>query len=885
MNKISNINQSELTAICSNNTLTLTPNNRVAKNLRDRASNYKLSATNKKACITPNVKALSTWVNESFAELRSMNIAPFSKLAMINDQHQASYWVKELVNHDYASDFADPLDILSEALSADKFLDRWCIEKIDTSTITSKLFWDCRNKVSSAMNGNGFITFTTAIKLLINAIEMDLLILPRTVALFAFDEQPKLYKKLFEAIAKKSILREVNPIRAENTCMKYGAKDQREELSAMASWASRIVKEEPNKTIGIVSYELHNSETKKSIIKALDNVFEPQKALDSTDQRLSYDISMGDPLDSFYVIEQIMYYLLLGLIDGYKFQTEKAKWIIQDSLLGHAYTEKMERKKFTLEWRDKRSYLTSLQELAENAFCPPHFRNILVKLMDMYKGYSDKKTPSAWAMYFTDMLSAIGFCESAQLGTKSVEALNKWKDVLDTLSGLDVHMNMVDAKTCLNILKSMCNRVLVTPPDSTSPVSVLGALEASGLDYDYFWLIGCTPDVFPPPPKPNSCLPLNLQQDNLMPHSCAERQLAFSKQLLSRFKGSCSTLIASYVGQESLLFQQTPEVQNISLLLDDDIYDYDAIAYKQYAVTTKPDFVEPVIEGSLLKGGVSVIDNTSDCPIKALLINRLGINPFPVYNHNGFTSAERGDIKHAVLENVWRGIIQYCENNNISSHQSALISMDKPMLQKMILEAINMEIFLLGRNDIGDELLNSEISLLKTSINEVFEIDKSRQPFNIVSLEEKGMIEVGGYNLSIRIDRVDEVTICEDVHKSVVIDYKSSEHSISKAFSRNIASQLPLAALQKKTDGIAYLNVEKNNSKLVGVGDGLSDLISATNHKMRNLPKDWLALQEIAKENMEEQIKIYASGDLFYKPSSTACVYCPKSNSCQSSVA
>jgi hypothetical protein len=157
MSKIRNINESTLVKLASENSLTITPNNRIAANLTSHTVNFILNKTSKSACLTPNILPLKTWLIDSFNNLRSNNVSPFSKLAIVSDHALVSYWVRAMYN-EKSDNLINSTEWFSEAIAADKIAARWKLLDYTPDTTLNHSFKVWRKKVQQELLTNGYVT-------------------------------------------------------------------------------------------------------------------------------------------------------------------------------------------------------------------------------------------------------------------------------------------------------------------------------------------------------------------------------------------------------------------------------------------------------------------------------------------------------------------------------------------------------------------------------------------------------------------------------------------------------------------------------------------------------------------------------------------------------
>ena len=107
-------------------------------------------------------------------------------------------------------------------------------------------------------------------------------------------------------------------------------------------------------------------------------------------------------------------------------------------------------------------------------------------------------------------------------------------------------------------------------------------------------------------------------------------------------------------------------------------------------------------------------------------------------------------------------------------------------------------------------------------LREWIDEEKQREPFEVANLESSASIRFGDLNISLRLDRVDQIG-----DKLLIIDYKTGRVQPSKwEGSRPVEPQLPLYLLASKpqANGCAFAQLRAGDIKFIGSSD--SQLIS-----------------------------------------------------------
>lgn len=554
--------------------------------------------------------------------------------------------------------------------------------------------------------------------------------------------------------------------------------------------------------------------------------------------------------------------------------------------------ESLQRRKFANTLRDNRGIKTSLDTLAMKSTCPSKLSASLNKFVTTLSQHPNKMLPSRWAVLFHNALTELGWAKGVALNELELAGVDKWKVVLDSVSSLDIHTGEIPKPLVLKIMRQYCANTLVTPEKNKSPISVMGTLEAAGLDFDYIWLLSCNDNVFPAPATLNTCLPVALQIDSKMPHSSGEREYEFTQQLFDRYIGSCSVFYTSYILSDvygpkkaaSILDSATESVE-ADKIIDYNIINYKEITYQQFNVSEHDDSIGKLsLKDNTVPGGVAVIDLMDLCPMQAVTEKRIGIVDHSPNYTMGLTGAERGELMHNALESFWGELCNIKQLNKCDS--DTLHALSNSELEQLLTNSVEVAFFWLDREDIDSTLIERERELMLNTLKKWIDLEKERDAFNVLALEKTDFVKLGEFTLKIRKDRVDSVIDSQNNDKKLALDNKSREESISSAFSATKSkAQLPLAAISENADGMAYFNVVPHSPSISGVinAEASSNMQILSAHRYK-APKDWEELKKLWLKKFSELIAKYVEGDALYSPSSKACMYCVKRSLCKHSV-
>lgn len=174
---------------------------------------------------------------------------------------------------------------------------------------------------------------------------------------------------------------------------------------------------------------------------------------------------------------------------------------------------------------------------------------------------------------------------------------------------------------------------------------------------------------------------------------------------------------------------------------------------------TIPDPAPPLI-GTAIRGGTAALNGQSICPLRAFCEHRLGARPLvPV--ERGLSPAARGKILHRALERLFRRF-----DSRAALERAGALQLEAAARHETRRAAVEV----IGR---GHALLGAFAEIEAARAAEVVSAlaarELERAPFRVESLELEQTIELRGWTLRVRIDRIDAL----ESGGLAVIDYKT----------------------------------------------------------------------------------------------------------------
>ena len=691
----------------------------------------------------------------------------------------------------------------------------------------ARLFIGWQAEFTRRCAAGGWIDAAGLQRQLISLIADGRFALPGAVAFVGFDRYTPLEIDLMTALAARGVNignRPKMPVDRSRQVV-HAVADSQAECAAIVAWAQARLAADPKCRLAIVAPDLAGVRDRLEFL--LDDSFHPAAIRpDAAEMPRCFNFSLGRALADLPLIRSAMDLLALGTGRA-KIEQRRLSELLLSGRWSAADHEADGRARLDAAMRRDLSYFTSLpalirlaHRLAENEapLCPQSIA-ALSALLDTAGGAPRKLPPGQWAGIFRHCLKAAGWPGDRALSSHEFQARRAFNEVLDGFGRLDSLLGPLVFAEAARRLTQLCRQRLFQPETRGRPViQVLGVLESAGLGFDALWVMGMNDDLWPPPPRPNPLLPVELLRAAGATHASAEIELDFARRVHERLTLSAPEVHFSYaLADGNRVLRPSPLVANIAhadlALAAPATLARQLAGDAETAIELLADaLAPPVAEGEKVAGGSWLLRAQAICPAWAYFQYRLGGEAMDEAVE-GLDPAARGTLVHEALEALWTAV----------RTSTALAALDPAARRQCIAEACaaaldNFEqdrrITLPGR------FRQLEAARLGRLLDLWLEVETRRgRAFEVIACEQEAEVEIEEIRVKMVVDRIDRL----DDGRQIIIDYKTGAAIDIKNWAepRITEPQLPIyaALVNDEVAAVVFAKVLLDKPGFAGVAD------------------------------------------------------------------
>jgi ATP-dependent helicase/nuclease subunit B len=572
------------------------------------------------------------------------------------------------------------------------------------------------------------------------------------------------------------------------------ASDAQDEIAACAWWARKQLERDEGMRIGVLAPDLR--EMRSEIERVFRRVLMPETDdVFASMESMPFELSLGRPLGDVPVVRAAL--LLLRWAVG-PLREEEVSWLLLSGFVSASEMEYLKLAQFDGKMRDSGSLSLELSlSLLLRKLNHPEWAvldGLRARLGGMQTAavrnrvMEEMRGPSRWVELAQLLLKQAGWAKTDRPDSVAFQALAKWEQVLEDIALLDFDGQRMTYNDFLRIVDQRISEVIFAPESQGAPVQIMGAMEASGQQFDAVWFLSADDQSWPLRGRMHPLLPSDLQQRKGMPHASAEMDWELAQAVTRRIAMSAPTVVFSFAQRNKdgelraspLLTEVAPDTmwrESRGLIAE----------LASEGIAHSPNKLEEVEDDSGViawpreqnAGGADVLKQQSACPFRAFASKRLSAKELN-RSEWGLSAGERGKLLHEVLETIWSP-----EGGSLHTSEDLLAAIEENRLRELLKSAIEgvFERFVRKHGlDLSDDpwmaaYLESEKRRLRVRIGEWLEYEAERVPFEVEAAEKTlDDVRVGELKLRLRVDRIDRVAD----NKHLLIDYKTGQVTPAK---------------------------------------------------------------------------------------------------------
>lgn len=449
-------------------------------------------------------------------------------------------------------------------------------------------------------------------------------------------------------------------------------------------------------------------------------------------------------------------------------------------------------------------------------------------------------------------------------------------DVLNSVAHLSAFVGRVSWSQAVEYIRDGMRSTQLAYDTRNSPIQVVDRQESVGLQFDALWVCSVSEDRWPPDPNPNPMIPISVQRRAVIPRVTHHQTLRWAQHMTGIWACSAPEVVFSAAPSEdqtearpSRLLSGYESSELSGILERPEIAEFD----HPWGSVRQHDMVREFIsdKGTSLpkdefdQQRTSVIQDQSNCPFRAWAIHRANL-PESKQPRRFPDPMDRGTVVHKVMQLL----VEQARDRD------AILKLNQVDIEM----AIDESVVPLRKLLLPDRFIDYEKARIREIVESWQQMEGSREDFRIIGVEQEYSLELEGFNLNLRVDRVDNT----DELKALVIDYKTGTVNISRwSTPRPLDPQMPLYSMVvPDCDGLAYEKISGNEVQLKGISEsptsegGIKLANKQFDASLNDMKTEWKsALSAIARE-FKEGLATVTPTDAKY-----ICKYCHLEGFCR----
>jgi probable DNA repair protein len=607
---------------------------------------------------------------------------------------------------------------------------------------------------------------------------------------------------------------------SEQPAVDYGATpvvhefEQRDaELRAAGAWARKTLEAQPDARIAIVAPGLDQSGRRD--LRLVREGFVPGWQYGPVALRDAVNVSLGQRLSDYPAVG-IALLALRWLV--HDLSAREVARLLQSPLIGSGELGGRSRLELRLRQLPDRAWAPSMLTSAlRGTNETPDASDWLARIAAFSKRRRElprSAAPSAWVMILDECLARLGWPGPETRSSDAYQLINRWRELLNDFARLDIVASSMTPRVAISRLEQMAADTVFQPENRDPAVQLMGALEASGAEFDAVWLAGMTAANWPPPGSPTPLVSRTLQIECGMPDATPADTREWAEATLRRLSGAAPVVVCSYA-----LVDEDIEQAASDLLGDFERAEtppdpgWQAASLVGRGDVRRVDDAVPPVASETIFGGAGTVQQQLSEPFSAFAFGRLGARVLE-RQALGVPAVLRGNLVHETMFRLYRDLPSADAIREATDEEVATAVSDAAdgALRR----------HLRNSGPVLGWLLQLERDRIVGVVTSFIGKDRERDDFKVAALEGELEFRRGPMRLQLRFDRIDRFN-----DGSIgIIDYKTGaartllqrDGTVREAqlFVYALASDEPVAML-------ALANLDARETGFSGAGRGFTD--------------------------------------------------------------
>jgi probable DNA repair protein len=672
---------------------------------------------------------------------------------------------------------------------------------------------------------------------------------PKQAVFAGFDRFSPAVTAVIEALTTAGCSVQTAPETATDTQASVASfADHDAEMRAAGAWARDKLYGDPGAKVAIISPALQNEAGRTS--RLVREGLAPGWQYAGDVHRAAVNVSYGRKLPEFPAVATAL--LLLRWVH-HGLTTKELSLLLRSKCL--ASPRSAGRSRLELELRklpDRAWPVASVMRVLEGKDDSPDalawFRG-MQGILALQQDAGRETSPAYWASRMDTLLTEWRWPGEGPLSSGEFQLINRWRDLLNELARTAIVTPRLRFSEAVQRLTSLAADVVFQPEAEAGVVSLMGTLEAAGMEFDYVWISGMHAGLWPPAGNPSALVSRDLQKEFGLPDATPADTLLFSRRVFKRLTGCAPSMVLSWPRSDG-----ESELAPSSFLDEtaQDVYSgpadpgWHAVQFcgKEATAIVEVDEAPPVGTNEHVHGGAYTVQRQASEPFSAFVYGRLGVTR-PDVIEPGIASNMRGNIIHNVLHTLFG----QCPT------QADIKNWDATELEQRLGSAIDATLanHLRHADDTHTRLFGLERARLFQLLGSFVAEEIERPEFAIADVEKSIDFEAFGVQLGLRVDRIDRLAD----GKLLIIDYKTGRpRNLLNKDGDPVDLQLVVYAdaVEEAVGGLALINIDSRSILYKGTG-GSVEWDAARRDQ-------WPQRLEAWRDEVHEALREIAAGDV-----------------------